>query len=111
MAVGGSIPSLPTNIIIIIMKAYHVYSANCSGEINYFTCSKEKAMKDQCVFVRIDEIEIQDIPSNVEQHNQLLNEVLALFNPVFAIEPKVENLVEIITKFKEGFQGLEALKK
>ena len=107
--VGGSIPSLPTNISI--MKAYHVYSVNCSGEMNYITFSREKAMKDQCVFVQVDEMEIQDVPYNVEEHNKLLNDVQALFNPVFAIEPKKENIVEIMTKFKEAFCSLEGMKK
>lgn len=93
------------------MKAYHVYAVNSDADVNYVTFSKENAMKDQSVFIQVDEIEIRDMPYDAFRHNQLLNEVKSKFNSIFVIEPKMENLVEIITKLKECFNEIDAMKK
>ena len=108
--VGGSIPSLPTNFINT-MKAYHVHSVNSRSTLNYITCSRERAVKDQCVFVQVNEIEIEDIPYNAELHNKMLTDVQRLFDPMFNIQPKKENLVEIMTTFRDAFLSIEGLKK
>lgn len=83
------------------MKAYHVHSANCNGTLNYITCSRERAMKDKCVFVQVNEIEIEDIPYNSEQHNKMLTDVQRLFDPIFNIQPKKEDQVEVLQEMLE----------
>ena len=68
-------------------------------------------MKDQCVFVQVNEIEIDDVPFNAEQHNKVLSDVQALFNPMFNMAPTKENLIPIMEKFREAFMSIETLKK
>lgn len=63
------------------------------------------------VSVQVDEIDIQDVPYNIGEHNQLLNDVQALFNPMFNLAPTNENLIPIMEKFREAFISIESLKK